>query len=163
MARTKAQKKEIVEKLDKIIDGSKSLVFVNIHGLKVADAVLMRRTLTKEGTGFFVAKKTLARMALEPRKYSGSMPPLAGELALAYGPDPVAPARGVYEFQKKLKEQVSIVGGVFENKYLTKEEMTAIAAIPPRETLYGMFTNLINSPIQGLVMALSQVAQKKSA
>ena len=163
MARTKAQKKEVIEKLEKIMGGANSMVFVNFHGLKVADATTMRRQLTKDGVGFFVAKKSLTAKALGTRKYAGSAPALAGEFGLAYGTDLIAPARGIYEFQKKLKDQVTIVGGVFESKYMTREEMTAIASIPPLSTLYGMFVNVINSPIQGLVLALDQVAKKKTA
>ena len=45
MARTKAQKKEIVEKLETLMKGAKSLVFVNAHGLKVADSTIMRRRI----------------------------------------------------------------------------------------------------------------------
>lgn len=163
MARTKAQKKEIIEKLEKIMSGAQSLVFVNMHGLKVADSTTMRRELTRNGVGLFVAKKTLTGRALEAKKYAGDVPALVGEFGLAYGTDLVAPARGVYEFQKKFKDQVKIVGGVFENRYMSMEEMTAIAAIPPLGTLYGMFVNVINSPIQGLVMALDQISKKKPA
>jgi large subunit ribosomal protein L10 len=162
MARTKAQKKEIIEKVQTIIGGAKSLVFVNVHGLKVGDSTVMRRKLREDGVGFFVAKKSLTALALDSKKYAGTMPELVGEFGLAYGTDLIAPARGIYEFQKKFKEQVSIVGGVFESKYMTKEEMIEIASIPAMNTLYGMFVNVINSPIQGLVIALDQVAQKKN-
>jgi len=162
MARTKVQKKEIMDKLDKIVDGANTLVFVNIHGLKVGDATVMRRQLTKDGVGFFVAKKTLTERVLKAKKYTGTQPALVGEFGLAYSQDLIAPARGVFEFQKKFKDQVSIVGGVFENKFTTKEEMVAIASIPPLKTLRGMFVNVINSPIQGFVIALDQIAKKKA-
>ncbi len=162
MARTKAQKKEIIEKVQSLMDGAQSLVFVNIHGLKLEDATTLRRALKKEGVGFFVAKKSLTALALANKKYAGTAPELTGEFGFAYGVDLVAPARGVYEFQKKLKDQVSITGGVFESKYMTKEEMIAIASIPPLATLHGMFVNVINSPIQGFVMALSEIGKKKT-
>ena len=162
MARTKAQKKEIIEKLETIMGGANSLVFVGMHGLKVADTTVMRRALKANGVGLFVAKKTLTGRALDSKKYAGSMPVLAGEFGLAYGVDLVAPARGIYEFQKKFKDQVAIMGGVFEGKYMTKDEMVAIAAIPPIDTLRGMFVNVINSPIQGFVMALSEIGKKKA-
>jgi len=45
---------------------------------------------------------------------------------------------------------------------MTKEDMMAIALIPPQNTLYGMLVNVINSPIQGLVIALDQIAAKKN-
>lgn len=161
MARTKEQKKEIIEKIGKIVDDANSLVFVNFHGLKVADVTDMRRALRKENVGYFVAKKTLTEKALAGKKIEGNQPELVGEFGLAYGKDLIAPARGVYGFQQKLKDQVAIVGGVFEGRYMTKEEMTEIASIPPVETLRGMFVNIINSPIQGLVMALDQIGKSK--
>lgn len=161
MSRTKSQKKEILEKLNRLIDDSKSLVFVNIHGLNVGDATAMRQQLTKDGVGFFVVKKTLTRLALNNKKYEGTMPDLIGEFAMVYGKDLIAPARGIYEFQKRFKDQINIVGGVFENKFMSKDQMLDIATIPPMKTLQGMFVNVINSPIQGLVLALNQIAEKK--
>ncbi len=140
---------------------AKSLVFVNFHGLKVSDATTMRRALKKDGVGYFVAKKTLTEKALEGKKYTGTMPALVGEFGLAFSTDLIAPARGVYEFQKKFKDQVNIVGGVFEGAYMDKAGMIAMASIPPLDTLRGMFVNVINSPIQGFVMSLDQIAKKK--
>lgn len=163
MARTKAQKKEIIEKVSTLMDGAKSLVFVNIHGLKLEDATKMRKALKADKVGFFVAKKSLTSLALAGKKYEGTAPELVGEFGFAYGTDLVAPARGVYEFQKKLKDQVNIIGGVFENKYMTRDEMVSIASIPPLNVLHGMFVNVVNSPIQGFVMALSEIGKKKTA
>lgn len=162
MARTKVQKQEIIEKLKGMMSDAQSLVFVSFSGLTVAEATEMRRALRKENVKYFVAKKTLVEKALQSRGYTGTMPALLGEFGMAYGTDLVAPARGVYEFQKKFKGKATIVGGVFEKAYMNKDEMTAIAAIPPKETLYGMFVNVINSPIQGLVMALDQMSKKSA-
>ncbi|MFA6458777.1 MAG: 50S ribosomal protein L10 [Candidatus Paceibacterota bacterium] len=162
MSRTKAQKKEILEKLKAIMKAAESLVFVNVHGLKVKDATEMRRSLKKEGVGFFVAKKTLTSIALTDNKYAGEAPVLSGEFGLAYGNDPVTPARGIFEFQKKFKDKVAILGGVFEKKFKSQVEMMEIASIPPMKTLQGMFLNVINSPIQGFVMALGEIAKKKA-
>lgn len=162
MARTKSQKREIVEKLKTLMDNSSSLVFVNMHKLNVADSTAMRRKLRNDKVGFFVAKKSLTKLALKDQKYAGTEPELVGEFGMAYGADLIAPARGTYEFQKKFKDQLTIIGGVFEKRFMNKEEMIAIASIPSQEALYGMFVNVINSPIQGLVIALDQIAKKKA-
>ncbi len=162
MARTKVQKKEILEKLETIVKDAQSMVFVNFHGLNVGDTTQVRRKLKSEKVGFFVSKKSLTRKVLEGKKYVGTLPELAGEVGLAYGADLVAPAREVYEFQKKYKGQITILGGVFEGRFMSKEEMMAIALIPPYKTLQAMFVNVINSPIQGFVMALDQISKKKT-
>lgn len=162
MARTKTQKKEIINHLSDIASGAKSIVFVSFKGLKVNDTVNIRRKLRADGVGFFVSKKSLTRKALADRKYTGQMPELIGEVGIAYGSDLIAPARGVYEFQKKFKDNLKILGGVFENGYMSQAEMLSIATIPGTKTLQAMFLNVINSPIQGLVVALDQVAKKKT-
>src|SRR3989344_3508258 len=127
MPRTKIEKKEILEKVESIVKDAVSLVFVNFHGLKVGDTVKVRKQLKKEGVGFFVAKKSLTRKALDTKKIEGTLPELNGELGLAYGKDLIAPAREVYEFQKKFKDSITILGGIFETKFMTREEMMAIA------------------------------------
>ena len=60
-----------------------------------------------------------------------------------------------------MKDVLALVGGMFEGAFLTAEKMIAIATIPPMGVLRGMFVNVINSPIQGLVMALDQISKKK--
>ena len=166
MARTKADKQEIIEKMKQIGSESESLVFVNFHGLKVSGATEVRRKLKSENVNFFVAKKSIMRKAFEniPGKtIAGSMPELEGEVGVAYGKDLIAPAREVLAFQNKFKGNVTILGGIFEGKYMTKDEMLSIALIPSLLTLRGMFANVINSPVQGFVMALDQIAKKKTA
>lgn len=161
MAKTKQQKVEISEKVNKTLKDSESVVFVNFHGLGVTETTEMRRTLAGQNVNYFVAKKTLIRRALNDAKIDGDIPELNGEVALASAKDSVAPAREIYSFAKKYKDNISILGGIFENRFMNKEEMTVIASIPSLLVLYGQFVNVINSPIQGLVVALDQIAQKK--
>lgn len=163
MAITKEKKKAVSEKLDGVLKSAQSLVFLNFHGLNVKDEGEMRSALRDASVSYYVAKKTLVKRALENKKYEGEQPSFEGELALVYGDDLIAPAREVYTFVKKHKDNLSILGGVFEGKYMDQEEMTSIATIPSLETLYGQVVNLINSPIQGFVMALSEIAKQKEA
>lgn len=162
MAISKQKKGEIVEKLEKALKGAKSLVFVNFHGLKVSDTTALRRELKSEGVSYQVSKKTLTKRVLDSEKFTGTQPELTGELAMAWGEDEIAPARGVYNFAKKFPEALKILGGVFGGKYMTGAEMTEIASIPSIEVLRGKFANIINSPIQRFAIALGEVAKKKS-
>ena len=162
MAINKEKKKEIVDKLGKAVADSKSVVFVGFKGLQVKDASELRRALKKEDITYTVAKKSLFKRVLEAAGLKGEAPELAGELAVAFGDDLIAPARGVYGFQKKLEGKVSILGGIFEGQYKSQDEMMDIATIPPLQVLRGMFVNIINAPIQRFAVALGQVAEKKA-
>jgi len=162
MALTKEKKGEILNKLKDIFSNAESAVFVKFRGLPVADTSEMRNALREEGVGYFVAKKTLIKRTLAEAGIEGDLPELEGEIGVAYSTDLTAPARGVFEFAKKFKENLAIVGGIFEGRYMNEVEMTEIASIPPLQTLYGMFVNIINSPIQRCAIALDQIAQSKA-
>jgi large subunit ribosomal protein L10 len=161
MALTKEKKKELVEKLDSILSKTPNLVFVKFKGLSVFDTSLMRRALRGAGIGYTVVKKTLLKRSLDKAKFEGELPPLDGEVAIVYGADPVAPARELAVFVKKYSEMLSMLGGVFEKRYMNKAEIGVVASIPSLQVLYGQFANVINSPIQGLVVALDQIAKKR--
>jgi large subunit ribosomal protein L10 len=160
---TKVQKKELIDSIAKALKGSKSVVFANFHHLIVSDDMAMRKALRKEGVGYMVVRKTLAKIALKEAGIEGTMPEFVGELAIVYGDDLTAPAREFFTFQKKYKDNVKIVGGIFEGKYMSVEEMTAVAMIPSQKTLYAQFVNLINSPIQRFAVVLDQIAKTKTA
>lgn len=163
MALTKEQKKEVFLRVQQRLEEANSVVFVHATGLSVGETHEMRSKLREEGVSYCVAKKTLIKHALDEKQYPGEQPTFDAELAMAWGEDLVAPAREIQEFVKSTKDKVTILGGVFEGHYMSAAEMTEIASIPSQQTLYAQFVNIINSPIQGLVMSLDQIAQKKEA
>lgn len=162
MAITKEKKQSIVASFSEIVAGAESIAFVQFDKLTVANAIALRRQLRAAGVGYKVGKKTLLKRVLATHGYTGTLPELSGEIAIAYSTDALAPAREVYEFQKAHKDVITLVGGIFEGSYKSKEEIMTIATIPGLQTLRGMFVNIINSPIQRFVIALDQIAAKKA-
>ena len=162
MSITLEKKKEIVSDLENSLKDAKSVVFVKFDKLNVSDVNSLRRGLQKEEIGYYVAKKTLLKRALATLGLEGTEPELPGQIAVAYSTDLLASAREIFNFQSTHKDNISIVGGVFDGKYMNAEEMLSIATIPPLQTLRGMFVNLINSPIQRFAVVLDQIAQAKS-
>ena len=161
MAITKAKKEEILAKLEEIKQEANGVVFVGFSGLSVGESTEARNKMRVEGVSYFVAKKTLIKRAFDGA-FEGEMPELPGEVALAWSNDPIAPAQNIKEFAAKYKERMNILGGVFEGVFKDKEEMTEIASIPSLQVLRGMFVNVINAPIQGLVLGLNAIAEKRS-
>lgn len=163
--KTKEQKGEIISKLENAFKNASSSVFVHFTKITVAEESAMRRLFRGDGISYVVAKKTLIRRALDKMNLAHKEVPLEGELAIAYdsgNEDPTIAARKVWNFAKQLgAEKLSILGGIFGGRLVGQDEMREIAAIPPMPVLRGMFVNVINSPIQGLVVALNAIAQKK--
>lgn len=164
MAITRQKKEDVVAKVKDVISNAASVVFVHFKGLSVGDTSAMRKSLREGGVGYYVAKKTLIRKALSDKGYQGEIPELPGEVAIAWSSeDATQAARDIFEHGKKHKGALSILGGIFDGKFTDAAGMNAIATIPPVPVLRGMFVNVINSPIQGLVIALDKIAEKKAA
>ena len=158
---TKAKKSEILSGLNKIVDSSKSIVFLSFKGITANETVLMRKKLTSENVGLKVAKKTLIKKVLSDKSISGTIPELGQETAFAYGEDLLAPAREIFAFTKEHKGLLNIVGGIFDGSYKNKEEMMEIATIPNREVLISKIAFLLKSPIQRLAIAVNEVSKTK--
>ncbi len=164
MAKTKAEKAVIIDKLEDAFKSAASSVLVHFTKVTVADESAMRRSLRNDGVQYFVAKKTLIRRALEKLGHAHADMPMDGEVAVAYGGagDATAAARLVNEFSKKFVDKLVILGGIFEGKLMGQAEMQEIATIPPMQTLRAMLAQILNSPRQRLAVVLSKVAETKN-
>lgn len=163
MAISKNKKSEILAKLTDAFKEASAIAFVGFTKLTVKDASRLRTELSKKEVRYYVAKKTLIKKALETRGYTGDVPELPGEVAVAWttGKEVTAPAGGVYEFGKKMKGALALLGGVFEGAFADAAKMTEIAHIPSLEALRGMFANIINSPRARFAIALGEVVKTK--
>ena len=74
--------------------------------------------------------------------------------------DPVSVPNLLVKFSKKARQLV-IKGGVVENKVLNAEEMVAVAKLPTKPQLIGMFAGAIISPVTKFAVACSEVAKAK--
>jgi len=80
---------------------------------------------------------------------------------MVYGADQIAPAREIYNFQKAHKGLLSILGGIFEGKFVGAEKMMEMATIPNKEVLLSKIAFLLKSPMQRLAIAVNEVTKKK--
>lgn len=151
------KKQEITEELIKKIKDSKSLVFVDFTGLESGRTVDLRKKLKENGVSLRVAKKTLLRRALRSLGLGETAEQnIPGQLSIAFGSDEVGAAKAVNSFIKDTKtENLKILGGILEQKFLTNEEVIGLAKIPGREELLAKMVGSIKSPISGFVGVLA--------
>lgn len=161
MAITKQKKEALIEEMTTLLGDVASIVFVKFEKLPVQETISFRRELRGQAVGYKVLKKTLLKRVLDAKGILGTLPELPGEIAIAYGSDLLAPARGVFTFAKTHAQQISIVGGVFEGTYMDKIQMEGVAKIPPREVLLAQLAYLLKSPITRFAIAINEVAKKK--
>jgi len=164
MALTKAQKTEQLNELKEKMKDSKSVMFAHYIGMKVADSSDFRNKLREKKSEMKVAKKTLMQIAAKDL----NMPEVPDELLdgpvaciFSYD-DALSGAQIAFKFSKD-HPQVELIGGIFEGKVLSKEETIAIAKIPGKQQLLGMFAAMLNSPLSSFARGLSELAKQKEA
>lgn len=153
MAKTRQQKAQILEELNQDLAKQKSVVLVDIQKLKFKDLSTLRKKLKGMGGNIKSVKKTLVNIGL---KKSGFNPNknFEGEVALVTAfEEPIKPIRSVYEMALK-NDNLKILGGIFENKFIEKEEVIALAQLPTRKELLLKLVGSIASPISGFVNVL---------
>lgn len=157
MALSRAKKEQVVAALTDVFNTARTVVFVEFCGMTAQESGDFRDACAEEEVSCVVAKKTLIRKVFED-VVGGDFPEVEREIALVYGADVLAPARVVGEQGKNLGDHLRIIGGVFDGVLVSEERMQAIADIPPLAVLHAQFLMVINSPLQGLVSVLDQIA-----
>lgn len=148
------KKAEIVEELKDKFGNASSAILIDYRGITVAEATAMREECRKAGVVYKIYKNTLTQRAVEELGYNDIVPFLKGPTAIAFGTDPVAPAKLLSDTIKKLKK-MELKVGIVEGKTVDVAGINALASLPGREQLIAKMLGSMNAPVTGLVMVLS--------
>lgn len=156
MAKTRIKKEGEVKEFVDGFKGSKATVFADISGLKVVDASKFRREAKKESISISSAKKTLLRLALKEAGIDQvDVAAMQGSVSMLFGMgDEVAPAKMVAALRKD-NEKVKILGGLLEGKWMSSEQVSALAKLPSKEQLIAQVVGTIRAPLSGFVNVLA--------
>jgi large subunit ribosomal protein L10 len=153
MPKSKAEKESIVLEIKEKFETSKVAVLTDYRGLNVAEATKLRRRLREAGCEFKIAKNTLTNLAASRVGLEGLEPFLEGQVAIAFGADPVMPAKILSEFIREIKK-MEIKAGVLDGKVIDAKGVKALADLPPREVLLAMVLGGMQAPLYGFASVL---------
>ena len=163
-AKVLSEKQAIVASLTDKLKNAAAGVLVDYKGITVAEDTALRAELRKNNVEYAVVKNTLLQFAVNNCGMNELDELLNGATALAIcHDDPVAPARVVNDFAKKIDGRFEIKGGFMDGKAMPLEEVMALAAIPPLPILQAQVLGTMLAPISGLACVLKQIAEKQGA
>lgn len=158
----KQKEQQVAEYVDKF-SKAKSFVLVDYRGLNVAEDTAMRAEMRKNNVEYKVIKNRLVLRALNNAGYPGFDTVLEGPTAMAISyDDAVAPAKVVADSVKKTNKMV-IKGGAVEGQVMDADGINKVAAIPAKPVLIAQLLGMLQTPIRGLAVALSEIAKKQEA
>ena len=163
-AKVLSEKQAIVEALAKRIGAATAGVLVDYKGITVAEDTALRAECRENNVDYAVIKNTLLRFAFNNCGLNELDDQLNGTTSLAVcADDPVAPARVIADYAKKLNGKFEIKGGFMEGKVVSLETIQALAAIPALPVLQAQVLGTMLAPISSLACVLKQIAEKNGA
>lgn len=136
------------------IENSEIAIATQYKGISVEQVTVLRKQLRDAGIEYKVYKNTLARRALRELQIEEAADCMEGPIAWAFSSDPVAPAKILKDYGKKVKALV-MVGGVLSGKPVDAAQLTALASLPSRDQLLAQTVGTIAAPLRNFVGTLS--------
>jgi large subunit ribosomal protein L10 len=149
-------KREQVEAIRDWIERCSITIATDYTGLDVAEMTSLRRALRESGVEYRVVKNTLAHLAADGSGKPEVKGIVEGPTALAFGyDDPLVPAKVLVGFINANRSQLKVRGGVMGESVLTAEQISDLAALPPKEELLARLLGQLNGPIAALAYVLN--------
>ena len=162
-AKVLSEKQAIVAQLTEKIQNATAGVLVDYKGITVEEDTALRKECRENDVDYAVVKNTLLRFAFNNTGLSELDDLLNGTTSLALFSDPVAPARVMADYAKKLNGKFEIKGGFMDGKPVDLATIQSLASIPALPVLQAQVLGTMLAPITGLAVVLKQIAEKNGA
>jgi large subunit ribosomal protein L10 len=165
------EKKDQVTALKAAFEKAQVGVLTQLNGVDVATVTELRKRLREGKIHFKVVKNTLAKLAAKGTLMEAVVDDFVGPIGLAYGDDPVTPAKILSKFIKELPPEregwIKIKSGMLTGKRLDAKAVNALSQMAGLPELRAKIAGLIAAPAQTLVRLIAtpggQVARVISA
>ena len=147
-----AQKEADVSALSEKMEAASSIVLVEYRGLSVKEVTELRRALREEDVEFKVYRNAIG--------HEDFAKTLVGPNALAFGKDPVAPARVLAKFAKK-HEALVLKTGIVDGAMVDEATIQKLSALPNKEGMLAKFASCLNAPVIKFAMTVKALAEAK--
>jgi large subunit ribosomal protein L10 len=158
MALSKDKKAQLVDEVTNLLGESKMTVMVKYQGTSVKSMQQLRKQARENGTKVKVVKNRLFKKAMENNDVLKSLDAsaLEGQLLYAFNSqDEVAPAQSLNAFAKT-NPNIEFVGAISaEGKFLTSDEVKALAVLPSKNELIAQVIATLSSPLNDVMSGLS--------
>jgi len=154
------EKREIVEKLKEDVSKWQVVLLSDFSGMSIKEMEDVRGALKESGGSFHVMGNTIIKRALKDTGFSGLADKISGPNAVAYtAANPVDLIQTLVR-KTKIYENLKIKSGAFEKRLLSRDEIGAIATLPPREDLTAQLLSMLNAPLSNFMNVFNGILLK---
>ncbi|MCX5706920.1 MAG: 50S ribosomal protein L10 [Candidatus Omnitrophica bacterium] len=153
--------KEVSEnRIKNTLKSSEAVFVIKYSGVSSPDLCSLRQSLKRSNASMFVVKNSVARRALKDSGLDLLIKNVEGPCSLVFvKEEPVIVSQVLCNFVKE-HEQLKLEGGTLKDKILERKDIESMSKLPSKGALRAQLVGVLNSPISGLVITLSQVLAK---
>ena len=151
---SKYVKEMMMDQLKSDLDGSRSVLILDLKGLGAVAEYQLRRDLRKKSIKIRTLKNTLARRVFTDMGMGGLSKYLEGPSVAVWGGAGVAELTKEVSTQVKTLKKPAIKGGAIDGVVIGPEQVEDITKLPSREALIGRVVSLALAPV-GRIIALA--------
>jgi len=150
------EKATIVEDLSARLNQSPFLIVTEYTGMNVLQFSELRSRLAGAGAQCRVVKNTFLRRAAAGIGYPDLAETLSGQTAIVTGESDVCAAAKVLKVFGAEFQKLAIKAGVLDKAIISKEQIQALADLPPKAVLQSQLLGVLKSPLKKLVVLLNE-------
>jgi large subunit ribosomal protein L10 len=155
---SKYVKELMMDQLRSDLNGTRSLLILDLKGLDATAEHHFRRDLRKKSIRLRILKNSLARRVFSELGMDGLGKFLEGPSAIAWGGEGIAELAKEISAQVKTLKKPEIKGGAVDGVIVGPEQVEDITKLPSREVLIGQVIGLLLGPARQVVSLVSSPA-----
>ncbi len=154
------EKQHAVDSLHEKLKVSRTILLAGFEGLKVTQAVELRRKMAAAGARYQVVKNRLLERAAKGTPAEDVAQGLKGTTSMSYTEeDPVALAKLVVEYAKA-NPKFSFKAGMVEGSAISVQGLNQLASLPSKEMLYAQMAGAVKAVMQYTVSAAAALPRQ---
>jgi large subunit ribosomal protein L10 len=152
------EKTSIVEDLSTRLNQSPFLIVTEYTGMNVLQFSELRSRLAGAGAQCRVVKNTFLRRAAAEVGFPDLADSLSGQTAIVTGESDVCAAAKILKVFSTEFQKPAVKVGVLDRVIISKDQIRALADLPPKQVLQSQLLGVLKSPLQKLVSLLNEPA-----
>jgi large subunit ribosomal protein L10 len=157
MENPRPEKVAVVDEVRARLEGSQAAILTEYRGLTVREMATLRQALSAAGGDYKVYKNTLVKLAIAGGPHESLDALLEGPTAIAFVSGEVSSVAKALRDYARANPSLVVKGGLHGEGFLSAQDLSVLADIPPREVLLARVAGAIAAPMQqlaGLLQAL---------
>lgn len=142
------EKQLLLDEIKEKLQDCKALVVTRYQALSPNLASDFRLFLGKSGGAFSIVRKRILIKAAEQEGFALNRADLQGHIGVVFVyEDPIQITKALYQYSKDHEQFLEVLGGKFEGRMYSSNDMLAISKLPSKDEMRSQFLGLLEAPL----------------